>query len=132
MQELDLIEQEIDISKRGSQVPRRPLLQFSKAITEKLTIPSTQPKKTCHVCRDPIERNGSVLNGKYYHSEHFKCKQCQFSLKNIPCYEMDGNLWCERDYHKKYSPECHYCHEPIKLVYEYKLGRNRGNWENLP
>jgi flagellar biosynthesis/type III secretory pathway chaperone len=123
MQELELIEQDLEHNKRSSNVPRggKGPLQLSKSFTEKLNIIQI-PVRVCHACQEPIAKNGSVLNGKFYHNEHFVCNKCKISLKNILCYEVDDKLWCERDYHKKYSPECHYCHEPIKSVTEIKIG----------
>ena len=40
------------------------------------------------------------------------------------CFEVDENLYCERDYHKKFSPQCGYCKEPIKENAIEALGKH--------
>jgi hypothetical protein len=69
--------------------------------------------KTCVICQEPILTGGAILSGKYYHNEHFECNVCSMSLKNEITLEKDGLLWCERDFHLKFSPSCAYCHDPI-------------------
>jgi hypothetical protein len=79
--------------------------------------------KMCFRCQEPIEKGGSILNGKFYHDEHFVCSECKKSLKGALSFEKESELYCERDYHAKFSPQCHYCLLPIKEVGIEALGK---------
>lgn len=90
----------------------------------KQTLAADGPKKICESCREPIIRGGAILEGKYFHSEHFVCNVCKKSLKNVETFDRDDKLWCERDYHLTYSPQCGFCHEPIKENAVEALGQS--------
>lgn len=130
IKELDVIETQLSSKKKMvsnaplTSIPRpRPTdisnsierLKQAKVSSEK-TLDSTSKAKLCEDCKQPIVRGGSILNGKSYHQEHFVCNICRKSLKGVLVFNKDGKLWCEKDYHKAYSPECFFCKEPIKEV----------------
>ncbi|KAH6590073.1 hypothetical protein BASA61_005366 [Batrachochytrium salamandrivorans] len=77
---------------------------------------SSRSDKLCAVCGLAISRGGAGLRGKFYHSEHFVCSEpsCRRNLKGVVCFERDNQLFCEKDYHVRFSPQCGYCKEPIK------------------
>lgn len=68
------------------------------------------------VCKTLIKSGGSMFGGKAYHSDHFICSEatCGKYLAGVIVFEKNNALYCERDYHKKFSPQCAYCKEPIK------------------
>jgi hypothetical protein len=70
----------------------------------------------CGVCHQFITSGGSAFGGKTYHSHCFVCSEttCGKNLTGVLVFERDDALFCEKDYHKRYSPPCHYCKEPIK------------------
>jgi hypothetical protein len=126
IQELTNMEAQLTIS------PRKPLalsrhrsieiisnldkISKTKLTLEKSLVDYSKPAKTCHVCGDPIQRAGILLNAKTYHQEHFQCNICDRNLRGLPVFEMNERLWCEKDYHKTFSPQCFYCKEPITDV----------------
>lgn len=75
----------------------------------------------CAACLKPIQKGGSMFSGKAYHKEHFVCSVCRISLCGQVVFEKEsirfliaGFLFCENDYHTRFSPVCAYCDEPIK------------------
>ncbi|KAI8911732.1 paxillin [Gorgonomyces haynaldii] len=87
-----------------------------------------KPRKVhmCATCNEHITAGGAFFKNAYYHTEHFVCsvETCRQSLSGVLCFEMEGNLYCERDFHKRFSPECAYCKEPIKENAISALGKS--------
>ncbi|KAI8900211.1 hypothetical protein BC833DRAFT_523783 [Globomyces pollinis-pini] len=65
-----------------------------------------------------------MLEGKYYHNEHYMCNLCQKNLKGFICFDHDSSLWCENCYHKTFSATCGFCNEPIKEDKVDALGKS--------
>ena len=74
--------------------------------------------RICVVCQAGIASDGVMFHGKTYHRAHFSCciETCRKPLYGALAYERDEMILCERCFHKRYSPECAYCKEPIKDV----------------
>ena len=60
--------------------------------------------------------------GKTWHPHCFKCAVCQKKLSPNNYYERDGIPYCEDDYHRKFSPKCAGCGDPIKEVCTHRIG----------
>ncbi|OAJ40530.1 hypothetical protein BDEG_24249 [Batrachochytrium dendrobatidis JEL423] len=73
-------------------------------------------ERVCSACGSAIIRGGVMLQGKYYHAEHFICSEtsCRRNLRGVVCFERDNELFCKQHYHEKFSPQCAYCKEPIQ------------------
>ena len=52
--------------------------------------------------------------GKKWHPNCFKCNTCEIPLSPNNFFEKAGKPYCEKDYHKMFSPPCAGCGEPIK------------------
>jgi LIM domain len=76
----------------------------------------SKPLYECASCHTLIKSGGSMFAGKAYHAEHFLCseKSCGKSLVGLLCFEKNNKIFCEKDYHRLFSPQCAYCKEPIK------------------
>jgi formamidopyrimidine-DNA glycosylase len=70
----------------------------------------------CHVCRQIIESKGMKFKELYYHDHHFTCCQCNKELKGCSVFIVNGSLYCENDYHKRFGKNCEYCKGLIKSV----------------
>ena len=45
--------------------------------------------------------------------QHFVCSHCREELGTQSFFERDGKSFCEKDYHKLFSPRCGRCNEAI-------------------
>lgn len=54
--------------------------------------------------------------GEMWHPEHFLCVVCQSELSSTGFCERDGRPYCDKDYHRLFSPRCAYCKGPILHV----------------
>lgn len=70
-------------------------------------------KGTCGECNRPIVGQVVAAMGKTFHPEHFRCVKCNCELGERTFFEREGMAYCERDYHRLYSPQCAHCHQPI-------------------
>ena len=52
--------------------------------------------------------------GKKWHPDCFKCNTCEVPLSPNNFFEKAGKPYCEKDYHKMFSPPCAGCGHPIK------------------
>jgi Fe2+ or Zn2+ uptake regulation protein len=95
---------------RNRKQPRTPLKTQSDLFSKE----TKKAAKQCCVCDGHILTGGATLNGKHYHNEHFICLICHRSIKDVAAFEKNGGIYCEKDFHKKFSPECAVCKEPIK------------------
>ena len=68
----------------------------------------------CFACKDGIEENGIKFKGEYYHDHHFTCTVCFKIMRNLKVFHIENKLYCEEDYHKKFSNWCEYCKDIIK------------------
>ena len=106
---------------RGSNMKTKFSVPSPEVVLAEGDVAKPQPKTitfTCASCNENIESGGSMFEGKAYHTHHFVChvETCKKSLAGVLLFEREGNLYCERDYHKNFSPQCAYCTEPIKQV----------------
>ncbi|XP_054165589.1 zinc finger protein 808-like isoform X3 [Oppia nitens] len=81
----------------------------------------------CFGCHQPIvDGNYIKAQGKDWHPQCFKCTTCEVPLDPNNFLEKAGKPYCEKDYHKLFSPPCDGCGYPIKdqksMVKE--LGKN--------
>ena len=53
---------------------------------------------------------------KLYHENHFVCVVCSTSLKTVPVYTKNDQLYCEADYMSKFVPVCARCEQYITQV----------------
>ncbi|KAH9417519.1 Transforming growth factor beta-1-induced transcript 1 protein [Dermatophagoides pteronyssinus] len=74
---------------------------------------STTTKGDCHGCGRAIIGQVVTALGTTWHPEHFVCIKCQQQLGDQTFFERDGLAYCEQDYHRLFSPKCHYCQKPI-------------------
>ncbi|XP_062892743.1 paxillin-like [Mobula hypostoma] len=74
---------------------------------------STGPKGICCSCKKPIVGKIVTAMGLTWHPEHFVCAHCEEEIGQNGFYERDGRAYCNRDYHKLFSPQCAYCRGPI-------------------
>ncbi|KRX94741.1 Cytosolic purine 5'-nucleotidase, partial [Trichinella pseudospiralis] len=68
----------------------------------------------CEACKKSIVGQVAIALGKMWHEEHFVCAHCGERLAHRNFYERSGNIYCEHDYHRLFSPRCAYCNTPIK------------------
>jgi paxillin len=81
-------------------------------------------QEACKACNRVF--NGPYImdsNERKYHEECFTCFVCDKSLLESGFVEKDGNLYCEPDFHKLFSPKCAHCQQPITNQYVKALGR---------
>jgi LIM and senescent cell antigen-like-containing domain protein 1/2 len=76
----------------------------------------------CDQCKLPIKEKTLVFRGLKYHTEHFRCFQCQGKLDHR-CQEFQGELYCFQDYEKLSSKVCHACKLPILGVSVSAMGK---------
>ena len=94
----------------------------------------------CNFCKEEINEIKFVSTDivTFYHINHFTCCDCgninnfllyfRFFLKKgtnlceIPYYEKDKKMYCQNDFHKHFSPVCHFCNELIKEQYISAMG----------
>lgn len=91
----------------------------------------------CNFCKDAIKNTKflSIDNDTFYHMNHFKCCDCgminnllfltfqtEINLSELPYYEKDKKLYCQKDFHKHFSPVCHLCKGLIKEQYISAMG----------
>lgn len=94
--------------------------------------------QVCNFCKEEISENKFVStdNEMFYHINHFKCCDCgililrnikiynfsETNLSELTYYEKDKKLYCQNDFHKHFSPICHFCNDLIKEQYISALG----------
>ncbi|XP_041123669.1 zyxin-like [Polyodon spathula] len=68
----------------------------------------------CAVCKKTITDRMLRATGNAYHPACFTCVQCHCSLEGAPFITDDDNQpFCVDDYHRRFSPRCCSCQEPI-------------------
>ncbi len=79
----------------------------------------------CNTCSKGITSEYVNLGEeRNYHPECFNCSACKKSLAGEQYYEMENELYCENDYHKKFSPSCGGCQQTIFDEYIEVMGLN--------
>lgn len=70
----------------------------------------------CKACNLPVkdQKDATIAMGGVFHAEHFVCMECAIPLPGNNFRKVDGQVYCENDYHKKFSPKCDFCFEPIR------------------
>ncbi|EDO32541.1 predicted protein, partial [Nematostella vectensis] len=73
-----------------------------------------QRPKRCHSCKEVIGQRILQTLGRDYHPVCFRCCVCEVELEGTPfTVDRQNAIYCIPDYHRKYSPRCHACREPI-------------------
>ncbi|KXJ08883.1 Wilms tumor protein 1-interacting protein [Exaiptasia diaphana] len=73
-----------------------------------------RPCKTCYVCGKVIGDKILETLGRNYHPKCFYCCECFVVLEGVPfTIDENNNVFCLPDYHRKYSPRCDRCSDPI-------------------
>lgn len=73
----------------------------------------TAAKGHCASCNKCIVGKMITALGEVWHPEHFVCGVCKSELSTTGFFEREGQPYCEKDYHKLFSPRCAYCKGPI-------------------
>lgn len=69
----------------------------------------------------------TVALGTTFHRDHFVCFECAEPLPANNFRQREGELYCEKDFHKLFTVKCDFCHDPIIHVkfsiqyYQYKI-----------
>ncbi|KAM6967705.1 zyxin isoform 1-T2 [Aplochiton taeniatus] len=68
----------------------------------------------CSRCGERITDRVLKAVGQCFHSHCFRCSTCSCSLEGAPFItDDDNNPYCVQDYHRRFSPLCVSCNEPI-------------------
>ena len=78
----------------------------------------------CGGCGKPITGPYVEVLGKLWHPEHFVCTVCKCPFPNKKFLVKDGEPYCEKDYHQRFSPRCAGCRQPIIGSYVSAMGRS--------
>ncbi|XP_051576392.1 zyxin [Myxocyprinus asiaticus] len=68
----------------------------------------------CARCGERIADRVLKAVGQCFHAHCFRCTTCSCSLEGAPFItDDDNNPYCVKDYHRRFSPLCVSCNEPI-------------------
>ncbi|MBN3308493.1 ZYX protein, partial [Amia calva] len=68
----------------------------------------------CSECGERITDKVLKAVGRCFHANCFRCTHCGCSLEGAPFItDDDNNAYCVPDYHRRFSPQCVSCGEPI-------------------
>ncbi|KAI4811814.1 hypothetical protein KUCAC02_014686 [Chaenocephalus aceratus] len=74
----------------------------------------TSSLAVCSRCGERITDRVLKAVGQCFHSHCFRCSTCSCSLEGAPFITDDNNNpYCVPDYHRRFSPQCVSCNEPI-------------------
>ncbi|KAK5861765.1 hypothetical protein PBY51_017218 [Eleginops maclovinus] len=74
----------------------------------------TSSLAVCSRCGERITDRVLKAVGQCFHSHCFRCSTCSCSLEGAPFITDDNNNpYCVQDYHRRFSPLCVSCNEPI-------------------
>ncbi len=84
-----------------------------------------EQKIICDFCKREITDSKYIsVNDKYFHADHFFCRECAVSLVDKQFYAHEGKYYCEKCYESKFVPRCAYCDKYIKdkfIKFEQKI-----------
>lgn len=66
----------------------------------------------------------NIADDQKYHPECFLCCICTKKLAGKLYFEVENKLYCEDDYHPRFSPACTHCDQIIKDDYVEIDGQN--------
>jgi len=67
----------------------------------------------CALCSKPIIGQSVKALAKTWHPEHFHCNVCKKPFGGGAFYEIEGQAFCEKDYHASRGTLCSICSKPI-------------------
>jgi len=67
----------------------------------------------CALCSKPIIGQSVKALGKDWHPEHFHCVVCKKPFGGGAFYEIEGQAYCEKDFHQSRGTLCNVCNRPI-------------------
>ncbi|XP_069039084.1 zyxin [Lepisosteus oculatus] len=74
----------------------------------------TSSLEQCSHCKEKISDRVLRAVGRSFHAHCFRCVQCGCSLEGAPFITDDADQpYCVPDYHRRFSPQCVSCKEPI-------------------
>lgn len=74
----------------------------------------TNSLAVCSRCGERITDRVLKAVGQCFHAHCFRCSTCSCSLEGAPFITDDNNNpYCVQDYHRRFSPLCVSCNEPI-------------------
>ncbi|KAM3872864.1 uncharacterized protein ACN63O_001847 [Diretmus argenteus] len=74
----------------------------------------TSSLAVCSRCGERITDRVLKAVGQCFHAQCFRCSTCSCSLEGAPFITDDNNNpYCVQDYHRRFSPLCVSCNEPI-------------------
>ncbi|XP_066932754.1 actin-binding LIM protein 1-like isoform X2 [Clytia hemisphaerica] len=68
----------------------------------------------CNRCQDSCYGDVVELSGNFYHQYCFTCKKCNEDLVNTGYFEVDGEFFCNKDYHQLVGTQCDGCHKFVE------------------
>ncbi|XP_074649484.1 PDZ and LIM domain protein 5-like isoform X2 [Tubulanus polymorphus] len=87
--------------------------RFGKKGDAALRTDSATRIPVCHGCSAPIRGPFVLALGQSWCPDHFTCANCNVKLIDIGFIEIDGRLYCERDYEQYFAPHCTKCKQTI-------------------
>jgi hypothetical protein len=75
----------------------------------------------CSGCRNHINGSYTNYNGRYYHSQCFKCSSCERELSNTQFYVVNNQILCYSCYQENAAPKCRKCKKPFPPNIQYKV-----------
>ncbi|CAR97817.1 LIM/homeobox protein ttx-3 [Caenorhabditis elegans] len=86
-------------------------------ILRQIQIPKIEPAllNQCCLCTFAIvDKEISVVDGKYYHNNCLRCQMCDIPFEySDKCYVRDGVFLCRADHAKRYQKCCRKCEIPL-------------------
>lgn len=80
--------------------------------------------KKCIRCHNTVSIGGIVINGYYYHMDHFTCCKCGIQLDRATVCPIDGDIYCKTHYNILKSRECVVCGHTTAKCYR----ENNTHW----
>ena len=79
-------------------------------------LPPGSPRMVCAACEERIVRSYVTAEGDDYHKYHqecFKCCDCGAGPDAGAIHEVDGKLYCDEHFGKRFAAKCAFCKKPI-------------------
>ncbi|CAL2050993.1 unnamed protein product [Caenorhabditis brenneri] len=91
--------------------------ESSNLILRQIQVPKIEVTRSnqCALCSFAIvDKEISVVDGKYYHQHCLRCSMCDVPFEyNDKCYVRDGVFLCRADHAKRYQKCCRKCEQPL-------------------